>query len=523
MDPLQSYENFRTPFRETQMSVLALSSYFPGSAKVKGWNSPAIARLSADPVEVLEQLDNVWDAPSAEVRRQIEDAAQSRDVLIRQAATEALGRLGLRVPLYSRLLGDPSKLVQRTAAWAMRQSYSRHADTPSSDLIAALASYDDRMRWGASRVFSAHFSALAKRPEMAQALSKLVDDPVTTVRMHAVKGLWQFWFWTPDEPARSLIEDTVLAAIGTPQPDWVSSNLREAVYNLADDNIRYLYNNWVPLLGRAEDRERAIRGRLAVESRLAGKFAAVLQNGSEPRKKTLLKGLTEFPLRRGDIYDLESDLSKVAPPVYNRLGNDIEQIAFFGTSADRFAEALAPLLASQDPEMRRLASQAALLVRDARFADVNRLAGPSGPPVKQLLAAVEKVPEAVEVLRILKPPPPAPATARAPGSPRPAAQLDEAFFRGYVEPILQKRGRDGYACVHCHATHTIFDGTWGTARRVVDAANPEESLILRKPTSSSESEGVADSVTLAHGGGVRWGKDSPEYATILAWIKGAKE
>jgi len=59
--------------------------------------------------------------------------------------------------------------------------------------------------------------------------------------------------------------------------------------------------------------------------------------------------------------------------------------------------------------------------------------------------------------------------------------------------------------------------------RVVDTANPEASLILRKPTSSSESEGVADSSTLAHGGGIRFTKDSPEYATILEWIKGAKE
>jgi hypothetical protein len=57
----------------------------------------------------------------------------------------------------------------------------------------------------------------------------------------------------------------------------------------------------------------------------------------------------------------------------------------------------------------------------------------------------------------------------------------------------------------------------------VDTSDPENSLILRKPTSSSESEGVAGSATLAHGGGVRFTKDSPEYATILAWIKGAKE
>jgi hypothetical protein len=102
-------------------------------------------------------------------------------------------------------------------------------------------------------------------------------------------------------------------------------------------------------------------------------------------------------------------------------------------------------------------------------------------------------------------------------------KLDEAFFRGYVEPILETRGKDGYACVHCHSTHTLFNATYSTVMNVVDTANPEQSLLLRKPTSSAESEGIANSAILAHGGGVRFTKDSPEYHTILRWIKGAKE
>ena len=106
--------------------------------------------------------------------------------------------------------------------------------------------------------------------------------------------------------------------------------MRLPLYNLADENIRYLYNNWLPSLPRPEDRERAVRGRLKVESRLAGKFASVLENGSDAQRKVLLAGLVNLPLRRGDIYDLEADLSKDGPPVYNRIGNDIEQIAFFG-------------------------------------------------------------------------------------------------------------------------------------------------------------------------------------------------
>jgi hypothetical protein len=68
----------------------------------------------------------------------------------------------------------------------------------------------------------------------------------------------------------------------------------------------------------------------------------------------------------------------------------------------------------------------------------------------------------------------------------------------------------------------LFDGTWATVKNVVDTANPENSLLLRKPTSSSETEGVAGSKVLPHGGGVRFTKDSPEYATILAWIEHAQ-
>lgn len=356
---------------------------------------------------------------------------------------------------------------------------------------------------------------------MSDALSQLIGDPATAIRMNAVKGLWQFWFWSPDAAAKSRIEGTLLAALAVPQHAWVEENLHHAVYNLADENIRYLYNNWVPLLPRQEDRGRAIRGRLAVEDRLADKFAAILEHGSEIQKKELLIALTELPLRRADVYDLDADSTKSAPPVYNRIGNDIEQIVFFGQTADRLSRSLNPLLGSPDPDLRRAAARAVLMVRETRFADVNRIAGPSGDDTKRIIARIETLPEAADVAQALKP---APVNAVvAGGHARTKPKLDEDFFRGYVQPILEKRGKDGYACVQCHATHTLFNATYSTALNVVDPSNPEKSLILLKPTSSSESEGIAGGSTLAHGGGVRWSKDSPEYATILRWIKGAKE
>jgi uncharacterized ubiquitin-like protein YukD len=523
MDPLQSFENFKTPFRETQFAILALSKYFPQDAH-KGWDSPKIDSLPGETVALLDALDNVWDKPSAKVIAQIESATHSNEVLVRQAAAEALGRLALpsSLPVLASLLGDPSKLVQRTAAWGLREIYSRHPGVTTAPLLAALNARDDRTRWAATRVFAHHFSELAKDKEFIAALESRAADRVLTVRLNAVRGLWQAWFWNGDGAVRSGIEDVILAGLAQPQHPWIESNLQAAVYNLADENIRYLYNNWVPLMAREEDRERAIRGRLAIEARLAEKFSVVLEKGSDLQKKELLRSLTEFPQRRGDVYDLDADLAKPAPLVYSRIGNDIEQIVFFGSSAERFAHALAPLLTSPDAETRRLAQKAALLVREAPFPAVNQLAGERGPSIETISQLIEQASDAADVAGAFYPRAARKAARAAAVTPR-TVKLDRAYFDANVAPILRAKGKDGYACADCHATHTLFNATWSTIGNVVDTAHPEDSLVLRKPTSTSETEGIVGSSKLAHGGGQRWPKDSPEYQTILKWIEGARQ
>ena len=523
LDPLQSYENFRTPFRETQMAVLGLSSFYRRTGRTKGWDVPAPHSLPADPVLLVRALDDVWERPPADVLRLIEEVTGSNEVLIRQASAEALGRLALpeTMPLMVKLLADPSKLVQRTAAWSLRQIYGAHPDTGDAELLAALGSRDSRLRWGATRVFAHHFAALAPRKELIAALEKATADPVIAVRMQAVQGLWQAWFWNADPVVRGEIEDTILAGLAKPQPDWIETNLHAALYNLADENIRYLYNNWVALLGREEDRATAIQGRLAVESQLAGRFAQVLRQGPDAQKKRLLAALADFPLRGGDSYDLTGTI-KHAPLVYSRIGNDTEQIAFFGSSAAILAQALLPLVDSSDGEMRDLARRASLIVRETPFEGVERAAGGRSETVLELARKLDSTPDAADVAKAFHVPPPRYARA-AQAAPVPASQpLDKAFFEANVEPILVRKGADGNACVNCHETHTLFNATWSTVRNVVDRRDPENSLLLRKPTSTSDSEGVVNARTTAHGGGQRWPKGSPEYETILKWIQGAK-
>jgi hypothetical protein len=508
-DPLQSYENFRTPFRETQMAVLALSSFYPG---------PGRARTAAG------------DAAKAMA------GVRSPDALVRLEAAEALGNLA-HAPaagVLKGLLGDDNKMVQRTAAWALRQIVSRRG-AGAAEVEAALASKDDRTRWGATRVFATHFSYVVDHVRL-DPLLRLLHDPRPEIRIQTLKGLWQWWYWDARRPSRDRIEDAVLAAMAEPQHPWVEQNLREAVYNLADENVRYLYNNWIPLLAEEADRDRAVQGRLAVEAALAEKFARVLESGSDRRKKLLLAGLNDFHLRRADAYGAPPPNAR--PLRYGRIGNDIEQIAFHGKSAERLAQALSPLLDSPDPDLSQAARVAALLVRETPvqaaygndrkygWPDVLRLAGPRGNAWQRVAAALRSAPD---LYREFSPPPPKPSAPPKQVVAAASGEPDFAYFRSRIQPLFEARGPDGNACAHCHDTHTLLRlhreartedqirDNYRSALKVVNRAAPEDSLLLRKPTSDASVEGTLGG--LSHGGGVRWPVGSPEYQTILEWIR----
>ena len=103
---------------------------------------------------------------------------------------------------------------------------------------------------------------------------------------------------------------------------------------------------------------------------------------------------------------------------------------------------------------------------------------------------------------------------------QPGSVLDFRYFVSKVEPILATPGRDGKACVFCHASHVIFkleppngDGVFSDqdseqnykyAMRVVNIADPEKSLILVKPTRPTDSAGNVGDYLATHNGGQRW-------------------
>ncbi len=64
----------------------------------------------------------------------------------------------------------------------------------------------------------------------------------------------------------------------------------------------------------------------------------------------------------------------------------------------------------------------------------------------------------------------------------------------------------------------VAEAIWTTGRPL----DAKYRLLVVKPTSSAESEGVPGAKKTPHGGGVRWEQGSAEYRAIPEWIRGAR-
>jgi hypothetical protein len=367
LDP-NPYEQFRTPFRETQWALMALSRLYPGPG-TRGWDDPlgpAPQRLRVGSASTLvADLERIWERPGNDLLAQTIAALDHESPVVRLAACEALGRVGDRPELNALVarLGDESKVVRRAAAEAVRRVGNRmeRARVPKETLDqvhlvtaleAALESPDDRTRRGASRVFAAHFRDLAQEIDLADALLARLDDADPVVQMQAVKGLWRWWYWRADPGVRERIEDRLIAKLAEPTRPWVRRNLTEALYILGDENIRYYYNNWLPALAHESDRARATEAQHATVNRLAGKYVAALDSGNALQREGVLRALSEFGER---------------PAITEgRIGNDIEPPLFYGDALDALGDALVARMDDPDPTIRRLALQGLVTLRGHR-------------------------------------------------------------------------------------------------------------------------------------------------------------
>ena len=122
------YEQFRTPFRETQWALMALSSLYPNvKAHVPGlersaWAAAGIAAygFAGDADRATSSASGTFPGPISRGRSIAQLGHQAP--LVRAAACRTLGRVGdeSAIAPLARGLGDESKVVRRAAAEALR-------------------------------------------------------------------------------------------------------------------------------------------------------------------------------------------------------------------------------------------------------------------------------------------------------------------------------------------------------------------------------------------------------------------
>ncbi len=414
-DPV--YQGFNTPFRATQFAVMTLSTLYPGKTQAKDWDAaypPPPTRLATHNLPLLlAQLDQFWDlAPEATLRQIREVLVKSDQPLAREAAARALGHMADpgAMPALIQALGDPSKMVQTSAAYALRMVLSRRQDAAPAGrklLIAALKAPDARTRWGATRVFNQQFKELTGDPELLAALENDLNDPVPFVRFQAASGVWRWYYWQVDhqQVRRSTLEALAIR-LNTEADPMVRRGLQESIYDLLDENTGYL-EAWVRASATEEDKNRIGDGYEAVVRDQAQVLAKVLREGTPQGREGILNALWDFHIRHYALPPLKADTVSIGLPavltkyvtgvpdlhlpgyeyppyretvnfkydVHNgffqtRIGNDSDLIHFFKSSGPELETALLACLQGADDTMKMEVLKAGSTLSgagDARF------------------------------------------------------------------------------------------------------------------------------------------------------------
>jgi HEAT repeat protein/putative sister chromatid cohesion protein len=421
-DPV--YQGFNTPFRATEFAVMGLSQLFSGPdtkpADKKRWDDafappstrkgkatgllfpawsdtslPTTPLATDDLPRLLWQLDQFWDLAPLPLLRQIRQIlATHPQPLAREAAARALGHMADpgAVSILIRALGDPSKLVQRSAAFALRQVLVRRSEVSESgkaELAAALRSPDARTRWGATRLFDQHFKYLTGDPRLLAALEVDLSDSVPAVRFQAAKGLWQWYYWQVDQPqVRAGILEALATHLNTEADTMVRRGLQESVYNVLDENTGYL-GAWVRTAATKPDSQKIIDGYEAAVRDQAQTLSSVLRVATPQGREGILDALWDFHVRHYALPPLKANTVSIALPavevkyvsgvpdlhlpgyeyppyreavnfrydVHNgffqtRVGNDSDLIHFFKSSGPELEGALIACLTGADDDTK---------------------------------------------------------------------------------------------------------------------------------------------------------------------------
>ncbi len=545
-DPV--YQGFNTPFRATQFAVMALSTLYPGPTEAKDWDAAYPApptKLAKNNLPLLlSQLDQYWDLAPESVLKQIREVlVKSDQPLAREAAARAIGHMADpgSLPALMQALGDQTKMVQSSAAYAVRMILSRRQDAAPAGrklLIAALSSSNARERWGAARVFNQHFRDLTGDPALLAALEKDINDPVPFVRFEAASGLWRWYYWQIDQPdMRRTTLETLATRMNVETDAMVRRGLEESIYDLLDENTGYL-TAWVRASAEDEDKKRIGDGYESVVHDQSQVLAKVLREGTPLGREGILNALWDFHIRHYALPPLKENTVSIGLPavltkyvsgvpdlhrpgyeyppyreavdfkydVHNgffqtRIGNDSDLIHFFKSSGPELEEALLACLKDANDTMKIEVLKAGSTLSgaaDERFTlAALTLSQDPNPEVRQTVRYVYE--DGQRGALNLDPPPAASAN-------QPAAQLTKPNTDRLSEPATQSWvphislvSREMWdataleAQLHRLSSHLYGSATEPTGETPAFYSTAAPSL-LSSPCPASEAEGPAVSL-----------------------------
>ncbi|MBX6312953.1 MAG: HEAT repeat domain-containing protein, partial [Isosphaeraceae bacterium] len=353
-----THENFRTPMRETRYAVEALAEAFPKpGAPLSSWGNrdggPARRPRRDTLVHTLDDLENLWDVPEADRPRYAREIATLLDhpePLVRALAASCLGRLGREEavgPLVRRL-SDPSKIVWRAAAWALRRLGNQGIGVEA--IRAALDSPDPLVRRGATRIFAYQFYGMDQRLDIAHRLLTLTADPDLWTRLQALKTLRQWFYRTADAAFQRRIVYTYLSRMAVPEVPVVRRNLGEGMYIMLDENLGggvSLHKNIASLPERM--RPGILQARREVERGvLLTPLLSALASANDLQREAILRSF-DGSFFKGRFYARR-------PTGMLDVGNDREFGFLYEPPTDLLDRAFAAVFAAETrPEVRRQA------------------------------------------------------------------------------------------------------------------------------------------------------------------------
>ncbi len=239
-----------------------------------------------------------------------------------------------------RLLNDPSKIVWRSASWALRRLGNRGQGIDA--IKEALASPDPATRRGAVRIFAYQFSGMDGRLDLADRLIERTSDPDLWTRLQALRSLRQWFYRSNDDAFRRRVVNAYLVRMAEPDVPVVRKALSEGMYILLDENLGggvSLQKNLAALPEKF--RRNALKGREAVERDvLLGPILAALESGNALQREALLRSFDgsffkgRAFARQADRDDRRRERPRVRVPLRTsdrRSRPDIRRVVGIGT------------------------------------------------------------------------------------------------------------------------------------------------------------------------------------------------